>query len=39
MPTDPATVIMHSLKMTDTEKLRQGLSNYSAAVRARDAAK
>jgi len=32
-------LIMHSLKVTDTEKLRQGLSDYSAAVRARDAAK
>jgi len=38
MRTDQATAIMHSLNVTDTENVRQVLSEYSAIVRARDAA-
>lgn len=38
MRTDQATAIMESLNVTDTENVRQVLSEYSAIVRARDAA-
>lgn len=38
MRTDQAAAIMESLNVTDTENVRQVLSEYSAIVRARDAA-
>lgn len=38
MRTDQATVIMHSLNVEDTANVRQVLTEYSAMVRARDAA-
>ncbi len=38
MRTDQATEIMHSLNVEDTANVRQVLTEYSAMVRARDAA-
>ena len=38
MRTDQAAAVMDSLNVTDTENVRQVLSEYSAIVRARDAA-
>jgi len=38
MRTDQATAIMDSLNVTDTDNVRQVLTEYSAIVRARDAA-
>lgn len=38
MRTDQATEIMHSLNVADTANVRQVLTEYSAIVRARDAA-
>lgn len=38
MRVDQAREVMHSLNVTDTANVRQVLSEYSAIVRARDAA-